>query len=93
MGHGDIDGKPLARQNLVHQPWHPTILHLAFATLSLVLSVFVLLGPEPAFGRLGLVGSLGGYTYYMYTSHASPRACGARLGRIMQERPCARLTL
>ena len=46
------------------------------------------LGLEPAFGRLGLVGSSGGYTYYMYTSHASPRACGARLGRIMQERPC-----
>ena len=45
------------------------------------------------FTQLGLVGSSGGYTYYMYTSHASPRACGARLGRIMQERPCAILTL
>ena len=40
-----------------------------------------------------LVGSSGGYTSHGYTSHASPRACGARLGRIVQERPCARLTL
>ena len=27
----------------------------------------------------------GGYTYNGYTSHALPRACGARLGRIVQE--------
>ena len=37
--------------------------------------------PWPAFGRQGLVGSSGGYTYHRYTSHASPRACGALLGR------------
>ena len=36
--------------------------------------------PWPAFGRQGLVGSSGGYTYHGYTSHASPRACGAQLG-------------
>ena len=32
-----------------------------------------------AFGRQSLVGSSGGYT-----SHASPRACGARLGQIVK---------
>ena len=38
----------------------------------------------PAFGRQSLVGSLGGYTSHGYTSHASPRACGARLGQIVK---------
>ena len=38
------------------------------------------LGPEPAFGRLGLGGTLGGYSSHGYTSHASLRACGAQLG-------------
>ena len=38
------------------------------------------LGPEPAFGRLGLGGSLGGYSSHGYTSHASLRAYGAQLG-------------
>ena len=40
----------------------------------------------PAFGRQSLVGSSGGYTSHGYTSHASPhaspRACGARLGLV-----------
>ena len=40
---------------------------------------FKLLGPEPAFGRLGLGGSSGGYTSHGYTSHASLCACGAQL--------------
>jgi len=38
----------------------------------------------PAFGRQSLVGSSGGYTSHGYTSHASPRACGARLGQIVK---------
>ena len=36
--------------------------------------------PWPAFSRQGLVGSSGGYT-----SHASPRVCGARLSQNVQE--------
>ena len=40
---------------------------------------FVQLGPEPAFGRLGLGGSSGGYSSHGYTSHASLRAFGAQL--------------
>jgi len=36
----------------------------------------------PAFGRQSLVGSSGGYTSHGYTSHASPRACGARLSLV-----------
>ena len=42
--------------------------------------LFKLLGPEPAFGRLGLGGSSGGYSSHGYTSHASIRAYGAQLG-------------
>ena len=42
--------------------------------------IIIITRPWPAFGRQGLVGSSGGYTYHGYTSHASPRACGARLG-------------
>ena len=38
------------------------------------------LGPEPAFGRLGLGGSSGGYSSHGYTSHASLRTYGAQLG-------------
>ena len=50
---------------------------------------FTLLGPEPAFGRLGLGGSLGGYSSHGYTSHASLRAYGAQLGgdRLVFKRP------
>ena len=33
---------------------------------------------------LGLEASSGGYTSHGYTSHASPRACGARLGQIVK---------
>ena len=45
-----------------------------------VVFIIIITRPWPAFGRQGLVGSSGGYTYHGYTSHASPRACGARLG-------------
>ena len=44
------------------------------------LNIFEILGPEPAFGRLGLGGSSGGYSSHGYTSHASLRAFGAQLG-------------
>ena len=43
--------------------------------------IIIITRPWPAFGRQGLVGLSGGYTYHGYTSHASPRACGARLGQ------------
>ena len=58
-----------------------TIAKLIFFDLKAVLlSLFVLLGPEPAFGRLGLGALPGGYSYYGYTSHASLRAYGTQLG-------------
>ena len=41
--------------------------------------ICIWLGPEPAFGRLGLGWSLGGYSSHGYTSHASLRAYGAQL--------------
>ena len=44
--------------------------------------IIIITRPWPAFGRQGLVGSSGGYTSHGYTSHASPRACGARLGQM-----------
>ena len=43
------------------------------------LKSLTLLGPEPAFGRLGLGGSSGGYSSHGYTSHALLRAFGAQL--------------
>ena len=46
-----------------------------------IIIIIIITRPWPAFGRQGLVGLSGGYTYRGYTSHASPRACGARLGR------------
>ena len=49
----------------------------------IIITIIIITRPWPAFGRQGLVGSSGGYTYHGYTSHASPRACGARLGRKM----------
>ena len=39
-----------------------------------IIRLFITLGPEPAFGWLGLGGSLGGYS-----SHASLRAYGTQL--------------
>ena len=39
---------------------------------------FKKLGPEPAFGRLGLGGSSGEYSSHGYTSYASLRAYGVR---------------
>ena len=59
-----------------------------------VLNIFIfghfeILGPEPAFSRLGLGGLLGGYSSHGYTSHASLRAYGAQLGgdRLVFKRP------
>ena len=71
------------------------IMIITFMVINIITTTIIIIitRPRPAFGRLGLGASLGGYTYHGYTSHASPPACGARLGRIMQERPCARLTL
>ena len=54
-------------------------------TLTGVIIIIIITRPRPAFGRLGLGGSLGGYSNQEYTSHASPRACGARLVQIVQE--------
>ena len=54
-------------------------------TMVIIIIIIIITRPRPAFGRLGLGGSLGGYTYHGYTSHASPCACGARLGQIVQE--------
>ena len=39
--------------------------------------IIIITRPWPVFGRQGLVGSSGGYTYHGYTSYASPRACGS----------------
>ena len=51
-----------------------------FPTYLFFINHFKQLGPEPAFGRLGLGGSSGGYSSHGYTSHASIRAYGAQLG-------------
>ena len=48
--------------------------------IMVIVIIIIITRPWPAFGRQGLVGSSGGYTYHGYTSHASPRACGAQLG-------------
>ena len=42
--------------------------------------IIIITRPRPAFGQLGLGGSLRGYSSYRLTSHASLRACGAHLG-------------
>ena len=52
-----------------------------FAQTDLAIScLFAQLGPEPAFSRLGLGGSSGGYSSHGYTSHASLRVFGTQLG-------------
>ena len=53
---------------------------LTLSIIIIIIVIIIITRPWPAFGRQGLVGSSGGYTYHGYTSHASPRACGARLG-------------
>ena len=63
--------------------WHRRKICLEHHLLSggfIQIKILIRTRPWPAFGRQGLVGSSGGYTYHGYTSHASPRACGARLG-------------
>ena len=46
----------------------------------LVIVTIIITRPRPAFGRLGLGGSSGGYSSHGYTSHAPLRAYGAQLG-------------
>ena len=41
--------------------------------------IIIITRPWPAFGRLGLGGSSGGYSFHGYTFHASLRAFGAQL--------------
>ena len=55
--------------------------NLKITHLRLQIFIIIITRPWPAFGRQGLVGLSGGCTFHGYTSHASPRACGARLGR------------
>ena len=55
------------------------------SVLIIIIIIIIITRPWPAFGQQGLVGSSGGYTYHGYTSHASPRACGARLGQIVHK--------
>ena len=64
---------------LTSKSWPP------FAAVTIHLKI---LGPEPAFGRLGLGGSSGGYSSHGYTSHASLRACGAQLGGDLSKHQC-----
>ena len=79
-------------RKLVMEKWRSVRKLFGFALLLLVneacdedeLYSFDQTRPWPAFGRQGLVGSSGGYTSHGYTSHASPRACGARLGQIVK---------
>ena len=49
------------------------------ALIPVIWREFLTLGPELALGRLGLGGSLGGYSSHGYTSHASLRAYGTQL--------------
>jgi len=60
-------------------------LHHYIYIIIIIIIIIITTRPWPAFGRQGLVGLSGGNTYHGYTSHASPRACGARLGQIVQE--------
>ena len=46
----------------------------------IIIIIIIITRPRPAFGRLGLGGSLGGNSSHGYTSHASLRAYGAQLG-------------
>ena len=62
------------------EPTHVIVIAIILITI-VAFIIITITRPWPAFGRQGLVGSSGGYTYHGYTSHASPRACGARLGR------------
>ena len=64
--------------------WQLTVTNqpMIMIIITIIIIIFIIITrPWPAFGRQGLVGLSGGYTYHGYTSHASPRACGARLGQ------------
>ena len=62
------------------------VLITIISIVTTIIIIIIITRPRPAFGRLGLGGLSEGYTYHGYTSHASPRACGARLGQ-----NCARI--
>ena len=57
---------------------HHSLLHLN--SCHTVVIIIIITRPWPAFGRLGLGGSSGGYSSHGLTSNASLRACGAQLG-------------
>ena len=50
------------------------------SVIIIIIIIIIITRPRLAFGRLGLGGSLGGYSSHWKTSHASLRACGAQLG-------------
>ena len=65
---------------------HITITIIIIIIIIIVIIIIIIITrPWPAFGRQGLVGSSGGYTYHGYTYHASLGACDARLGQIVHE--------
>ena len=57
------------------------IIMIIIIIIIIIITILIIITrPWPACGRQGLGGSSVGYTYHGYNSHASPRACGARLG-------------
>ena len=46
----------------------------------IIVTIIIITRPWPAFGRLGLGGSSGGYSSHGLTSNASLRTCGTQLG-------------
>ena len=81
-------GRPLTLGRSPPRLPRPIILIVINMIRTVIIDIIIIIiftRPRPAFGRLGLGGSSGGYTYHGYTTHASPRACGARLGQIVQE--------
>ena len=73
--------RPKAGQGLVMEIIVIIVVVVITFIVIVTIIIIIITRPWPAFGRQGLVGSSGGYTYHGYTSYASPRACGARLGR------------
>ena len=65
-------------QTEIHSSWK--IRPVLKVSLEQFIIVLLPLGPEPAFRRLDLGGSSGGYSSYGYTSHASLCADSAQLG-------------
>ena len=80
----NLYGMPIIwRKCIVHRFQHTVIewnIQAFCMNKNAVFIYFNTLGPEPAFSRLGLGGSSGGYSSHGYTSDASVRAFGAQLG-------------